>query len=188
MIELFKPISGYENYLISNLGYVLNIDKKIITPALSKRSVNSNRKNDGRLKVRLNKDGKRTSYNIHKLVANHFLINYNNYPVVDHIDGDVYNNSVTNLRFVDSVANNLNTSKNRNNIQMLGIFNSNNNGYIVYLYYKSGRKYFKHFSNINDAILARDLEYNKIISNNPFDLSEFVLDLYWFGKIHSSSS
>lgn len=53
------------------------------------------------MKVSLSsKNGTKSVY-IHKLVAEHFVENPNNYPDVRHIDGDVFNNHYSNLEWYD---------------------------------------------------------------------------------------
>lgn len=44
-------------------------------------------------------NGKRKSYRINRLVALTFIPNLNNYPVVNHIDGNKQNNCVSNLEW-----------------------------------------------------------------------------------------
>lgn len=44
-------------------------------------------------------DGKRKSFRVNRLVALTFIPNPNNYPVVNHIDGNKQNNCVTNLEW-----------------------------------------------------------------------------------------
>lgn len=47
--------------------------------------------------VRLYKNGNRTKYSVHRLVAEHFLPSWDPYLEVNHIDGDRDNNKVSNL-------------------------------------------------------------------------------------------
>ena len=49
---------------------------------------------------------KRKSYLVHRLVAETFIPNPNNFPQVNHIDKDKTNNNVTNLEWCDSQQNN----------------------------------------------------------------------------------
>lgn len=48
------------------------------------------------------------SERVHIIIAKTFIPNYDNKPCVDHIDGDVYNNSVSNLRWSTYKENNNN--------------------------------------------------------------------------------
>ncbi len=99
MIEIWKDIEGYEGlYQISNYGNVKSLgnDKtrkeRILKPAKDK---------DGYLMVGLCKQGERKYHKIHRLVAQEFFPNPNNYPEVNHKDEDKTNNQVTNLEFCD---------------------------------------------------------------------------------------
>lgn len=52
---------------------------------------------DGYKEVALSKDGLIKFYRVHRLVAEAFLSNPNNYPVINHKDEDPANNYVENL-------------------------------------------------------------------------------------------
>jgi len=56
--------------------------------------------NTGYKMVRLTINGKRKGYAIHRLVAQTFLDNSKNLPIVNHKDGDKTNNKVENLEWV----------------------------------------------------------------------------------------
>ena len=90
--EIWKDIKGYEGlYQISNLGRVKNTKRNIIRkPTLCK---------NGYLYVDLWKENKRSKKTIHRLVAEHFLENNNNYTDINHIDGNKQNNILINLEF-----------------------------------------------------------------------------------------
>lgn len=96
MKEIFKNIEGFEGYQISNLGNVKSLNynrtgkEQILKPTKDK---------DGYLYVSLCKQGKRKCYKIHRLVAQAFLDNPNNYPIINHRDENPLNNNVTNLEF-----------------------------------------------------------------------------------------
>lgn len=92
MIEIWKPIKGYEGkYEVSNLGRVRSIShsNKILKPDKPK----------GYSRVTLFNKGVRYRKTIHILVAETFIPNPNNYPVVNHIDENRENNAVTNLEW-----------------------------------------------------------------------------------------
>lgn len=91
--EIWLPIKDYENYYISNLGRVKNIDYR-----------NSNketfRKIWGNNEIQLSNHGKRKTFKVHKLVAEYFVDNPNNYHTVDFLDGDISNCRADNLKWV----------------------------------------------------------------------------------------
>jgi len=95
--EIWKDIKGYEGlYQISNYGNVKTLDynhtkkEKQMKPILQV---------DGYLGINLMKDGKRKRYRIHRLVLETFTNNKNNYPVVNHKDGNKTNNCLDNLEW-----------------------------------------------------------------------------------------
>lgn len=83
--EIWKLIEGTEDFFISNFGRFRHKKK------LMKQSLNSN----GYLTVNIG----RKRCTVHRLVALAFIPNPNNYPVVDHIDGNKKNNNSLNLRW-----------------------------------------------------------------------------------------
>lgn len=102
MKEKWKPIKNYENYYeISNLGNVKSLDRKIINNKgfsfkkgifLIKRNHTS-----GYYQVCLCKKGIKKYKYIHRLVAEHFLKNYDELLVINHLDGNKLNNIYTNI-------------------------------------------------------------------------------------------
>ena len=94
-MEIWKDIEGFENYQVSSWGRVRS-DNGIIKPY---------RNGKGYLKVGLMKNGKSNKKRVNRLVAMAFIENPNNYPFVDHIDGNKENNSITNLRWVTDKQN-----------------------------------------------------------------------------------
>ena len=105
MEEVWKDIEGYEGYyIISNFGRVKSLDRYI--KRIDGKSnfvkgrfiaIQYNKRNNVYM-VMLNKNGKRTAFNLHQLVARNFI--YNDDPInkttVNHIDGDRSNNRVNN--------------------------------------------------------------------------------------------
>lgn len=77
MQEQWKPVNGYEDlYLISNYGK-LYIKKK-------KRLVKEYKDRQGYVKITLYKNGTRKYTQMHRLVAQHFIPNPDNKPLILH--------------------------------------------------------------------------------------------------------
>ena len=109
MEELWKDIVGYEDiYQVSNMGNVRKIapfsrkmDCSICNPYQLKKVKSST----GYVHVQLVKDGRSSTINVHKLVAQAFVPNPENKPEINHIDADRSNNISTNLEWVTHVEN-----------------------------------------------------------------------------------
>lgn len=96
MIEIFKDIEGYEGrYKVSNLGNVYSTPKDGKPNRLLKQEVLTL----GYKRVSLSKDGKVKRFVVHRLVAQTFIPNLENKPVVNHIDNTPSNNRVDNLEW-----------------------------------------------------------------------------------------
>lgn len=91
MIEVWKTINEYPDYEISNKGTVRN---KYNNSTL-KGKIN----HKGYRVVSLYKEGKTKDFKIHRLVAQAFIPNPENKPIVDHINSIRTDNRVENLRW-----------------------------------------------------------------------------------------
>lgn len=92
-MEVWKPIEDYNDYMVSNQGRVKSL-------RLGKEKILKGGKINNRyLSVGLCKDGKQKTYLIHRLVAQAFIPNIDNKPYVDHINTNIYDNRVENLRW-----------------------------------------------------------------------------------------
>ena len=97
MQEIWKNIKGYNGrYQISNNGNVrsLNYNNTNKTHLLAKTLTA-----DGYYRIGLNKDKKQKRFFVHKLVAETFISNPNNFSIINHIDGNKLNNNVNNLEY-----------------------------------------------------------------------------------------
>lgn len=108
--EIWKDIEEYEGlYQVSNLGNVKSLERTRISKCGSianvKERILKPANNRGYLMVVLCKNGKLKTYSIHRLVAQAFLDNPNNYEQINHIDEDKTNNNVSNLEWCDAKYN-----------------------------------------------------------------------------------
>ena len=119
--EIWKDIKGYEGlYQVSNLGRVKSLDKyvncknnhkrlipgKILAPEVGGK--NYKIEGYGYYHVMLYKERKGSSKNIHRLVAETFVINPDpeNFKEINHIDENKLNNRADNLEWCNRKINN----------------------------------------------------------------------------------
>lgn len=105
-MEEWRTIKDFENYEISNMGRVRSLphvvtqkakygiiyykrEGRILKPSMTK----------GYYRLSLSKDGKQYNKQIHRLVAEAFIPNPENLPVVNHKDENPLNNTVENLEW-----------------------------------------------------------------------------------------
>jgi hypothetical protein len=107
-----KNIDGFEHYIIDSDGYVISKERYITESGsgkvykLRERVLKPHKAGKGYLVVNLRKDNKTFGFYIHRLVAESFIENPNNFKVVNHIDGNKENNSIKNLEWCSYSANN----------------------------------------------------------------------------------
>lgn len=89
MHELWSDIEGFPNYMVSSLGYIMNIKHN--------RELRSTETYLGYRKVALYNDSGRTDEYVHQLVAVAFIDNFYKGQHIVHIDGDRANNALENL-------------------------------------------------------------------------------------------
>jgi len=122
MIEIFKIISEYPDYEVSNYGRVRTKSRLVrYTHAVTKKE--HFRKTESKfLKIQYNNrtgykfcqlylDKKMYNRTIHTLVANTFILNELNYEVVNHKDGNKHNNTVENLEWCTNAYNHEHATK-----------------------------------------------------------------------------
>ena len=106
--EIWKDIKGFEGlYQISNLGRVKSLQKLYKKPQSHYRILSLSLNSSGYLSVYLrSSNGRDHRYTIHRLVANAFIDNPNNYPCINHKDENKQNNRVDNLEWCSYSYNN----------------------------------------------------------------------------------
>lgn len=91
LLTEYKKIPNYEHYIINNKGNIINTK----TGCILKPQLNTH----GYYKVELCKNSISKTFLIHRLVAELFVPNPNNYNVVNHKDETRTNNDANNLEW-----------------------------------------------------------------------------------------
>lgn len=113
--EIWKDIKDYEGlYQVSNLGNVRSLPHKVICwngyTMTTKLHPGKFRKSYpdkyGYLHIKLSNKGTTKSFLIHRLVAEAFIPNPNNFPIINHKDENPQNCCVSNLEWCDVIYNN----------------------------------------------------------------------------------
>ena len=107
-IEIWKDVIGYEGlYQVSNLGNVkrvnsfLGVNKKYLNGYFLKPLDNGK----GYLRIKLTKNNESKRIMLHRIIACSFIDNPNNKKVVNHIDFNKKNNSISNLEWCSQKEN-----------------------------------------------------------------------------------
>jgi hypothetical protein len=138
MKEEWKQKEGFSKYLISNDGRVLSLDYKhkgIVEELKQSYGYSSSGKKYCRVAL-YDDNGKKHFLFVHRLVAELFIPNPNNYPCVNHIDENPSNNIVSNLEWCTYYYNNTYKDRHKNIQGRNGrnIAQCDLNGNILYIY------------------------------------------------------
>ena len=147
---MWKTITDFE-YEIDIDGNVRNKHTgHILKPSLDRY---------GYLKIGLRKKCERKKYwfTIHRLVGFYFVENPNGYSQIDHIDRNKLNNSVNNLRWVDSITNNLNRKQTCWTTNKTGelYITKYTNGFMIRIN-RNDYKFRSWFKSLEEAVAVRD--------------------------------
>lgn len=94
--ETVKDVVGYEGlYIVSSYGGVW----KLGTDGKVKKCISVYREGSAYVRIPLRKNGERKWHHTHRLVAEAFISNPHNLPVVNHVDGDKKNCRYDNLEW-----------------------------------------------------------------------------------------
>lgn len=154
---MWKEIPGYENYLINELGDIINAKRKANIKHIEKSNhnliecVHKYKNNSKYEEVVLSRNGNHKRILLHRLVAIAFIPNPENKPFINHKNGIKSDNRIENLEWVTHTEN-MQHAQNE-----LYIKTSNHHGQslkipVVQLDKKS--KYIKSFESITSASVS----------------------------------
>ena len=99
-MEIWKDIKNFEGlYQVSNLGRVKSLPRTINKRKCKEIIKTATLSNKGYYRLSLCKNGTTKYYAIHRLVAEAFVPNPNNFPIVNHKDTNRTNNNANNLEW-----------------------------------------------------------------------------------------
>lgn len=192
-MEIWKDIKNYEGlYQISNCGKVKSLERKVknkngfrIVPEKILKPILNNK---GYYAYGLRKNGKLNMILLHRLIGEHFIKNKNNYPCINHIDGNKLNNEINNLEWCTYEHNikeafrlGLNKYTYKENFKhnyWKGKFGKNHNcSKKVFQYDKKGN-FIKGFESIKNASEETKVNYCSI-SNNCLGKQKTAGDFIW---------
>ena len=111
----------YEGYYVCPCGRIYSYKQN--------KFIKMQTNNHGYLIVKLRVDNKTITKLVHRIVANTYIDNPLNKPQIDHIDGNKFNNNISNLRWVTQLENRHNPNTEH---KFFGHFSSKSN----YIYKK----------------------------------------------------
>lgn len=113
-MEIYKKIEGFDGYEISNKGNVKSLERDMIRKSKLGKEYTYHKKEsilkpktdtDGYKLVNLYKGKKSFTLKVHRLVAEAFILNPNNYPIINHKNEKKDDNAVDNLEWCTQAYN-----------------------------------------------------------------------------------
>ena len=154
--EIYKKIDEFDNYEVSTFGRVRNVKSgRVLKPSINVKGYHY---------VKLYKHDKGKKMKVHRLVAIAFIPNSSNKPCADHINNNPADNILTNVRWATHSENGMNASMNsRNTSGTKGVsFHKRQNKWYAQITVDGKRKHLGYFTNIDDAVKARQEKAKEI--------------------------
>ena len=161
MDEIWKDIEGYDGfYQISNYGRVKSVERTITYMTTNQSGIEFETSKycpekilktaslRGYQIVSLRRNSKSKTYQVHRLVAEYFIPNPNNYPTVNHKDENKANNRVDNLEWCTVEYNSNYGTRNQRIAEKL---KENENFYIPILCYDLNNNFIKRYNSAEEA-------------------------------------
>lgn len=100
--EIWKPIKGFDNYLISSFGRIKSLHFR------KEKIIKLQKDGHGYFMIYMQENRRRKRRWVHRLVAQTFCLNKNPKinKIIHHIDKDITNNNYNNLKWVTYKENN----------------------------------------------------------------------------------
>ncbi|MBN2365735.1 MAG: NUMOD4 motif-containing HNH endonuclease [Calditrichaeota bacterium] len=105
LTEIWEQIQGFGDYQISNHGRVKSFKYK--TPRILKQSPNA----EGYMRIVLYKNKKAYTKKVHRLIAQAFISNPQNFPCINHKNGIKIDNRIVNLEWCTYKENHIHARK-----------------------------------------------------------------------------
>jgi hypothetical protein len=160
--EIWKDIVGFEGlYQISNYGNIKSceryVNSKIGKRIVYEKILSLSKDKNCYLMVVLYKNAIRKTVKVHRLVADAFIDKFDGKNIVNHIDLNKQNNTVSNLEWVSSLENNCHSRLNiKSTSKYIGVyFSKRENNFRVSAKIKGKRFNLGKFENEEDAYNAR---------------------------------
>ena len=159
----YEPLKNYPNYLIDRNGNIYSVQRnKLLKPQLNIH---------GYYQLGISNDYGVKTVRIHRLVAEQFIPNPRNYPVVNHIDGEKQNNNVSNLEWCSLSYNSQTENTLRSPVQI------KYNKYYRITYIIAGKQLTETFKTEQEAIDAnenlKEIMWNRQAKHYPTELYNY---------------